>query len=171
MLRYAMHYGALLGLFWIFKYLFRIGAGFSDHIFIFLYYLLAVGTFLLFFVFSVKFVTSDPERHKGVLQCLLFVVLICFFASFFEAVIEYAHYTFIDPAYFSRMIAPLIDSIDGTRKLFPMSDTDFEQAKKINAAIFSNKITYIIMSFIRNIFLGIFLGLLLGFLLRPRKKV
>lgn len=169
--RYAMYYGALLGLFWVFRYTFQIigGAGVSDR-FLFLFYLLNIGTLLLIYMFYNKFRYADPDNPRGLLECLVFSVMMCFFASFLEGVLMYAHFQFIDPAYFSHMIEPVMRSLDSMSKPGMVSDADFEQSKQLTAVIFSSKITYIIIEFIKNILLGLFMGLLLHFLVNNMKK-
>ena len=162
MLRYAMYYGMILGLFWVFKYLFRIGAGFSDHIFIYVFYLLNVGTFLLIYIFTFKFKNSDPDHPKSILSCILFVTLICFFASFFESVIMYAHFQLIDPGYFLKMTTPMVEMVDS----LPYSP----QEKELVMGMVTSKPFYIISNFIGNTMLGLILGLLMGLLINTQKR-
>jgi len=162
MLRYAMYYGMILGLFWIFKYLFRIGAGFSDHIFIYVFYVLNVGTFLLIYIFTFRFKNSDPDHPKGILSCILFVTLICFFASFFESVIMYAHFQFIDPGYFLNMTTPAVEMVNN----LPYSPRE----KELMMSMVTSKPIYIIFNFIGNTILGLILGLLLGLLINTQKR-
>lgn len=162
MLRYAMHYGMILGLFWVFKYLFKIGSGFSDHIFIYVFYLLNVGTFLLVYIFTFKFKNADPERPKGILSCIIFVTLICFFVSFFESVIMYAHFQFIDPAYFEEMVSPVAKMVNDMP--YPPREKD------LMMGFVTNKPFYIFSNFIGNTFLGLILGLLMGLLINTQKR-
>ncbi|MBK5719490.1 DUF4199 domain-containing protein [Dysgonomonas sp. Marseille-P4677] len=162
LLKYAMHYGMILGVFWMVKYLFLIGSGFSDHVFIYVYYLLNVGTFLLIYIFTFKYKDADPESPKGILSCVLFVTLICFFASFFEAIVIYAHYKFIDPSYFTKMIIPVMNMIE---KMPNPSDQ-----KELLGKIFSSQPIYIISEFIKNTMLGLILGLLMGLLVNSTKS-
>ncbi|SBV95919.1 DUF4199 domain-containing protein [uncultured Dysgonomonas sp.] len=164
LLRYAMHYGAILGLFWMFKYMFKIGAGFSDHVFIYIFYLLNVGTFLLIYIFTFKYKASEPDKPKGIWSCVFFVVLICFFASFFEAVIMYAHYKFIDPGFFMKMTAPFIAMVDKMPNLQP-------DQKEIYLYIVTGKPLYIISEFIGNMILGVVLGFLMSFLVNSTSNM
>ncbi|MDR1881386.1 MAG: DUF4199 domain-containing protein [Prevotella sp.] len=157
LLGYAMHYGAFLGLFWMFKYLFKIGAGFSDHVFIYVFYLLNVGTFLLIYIFTFKYKESEPDKPKGLWSCVFFVLLICFFASFFEAAIMYAHYTFVNPGAFVKMSAPFIEMVN------KMPNLQAGQ-KEIFLYIVTGKPLYIISAFIGNMVLGVVLGFLMSFL-------
>ncbi len=157
LLKYAMHYGMILGIFWMIKYLFLIGAGFSDHVFIYIFYLLNVGTFLLVYIFAFKYRDIDPEKPKGILACALFVTLVCFFASFFESVVIYAHYKFIDPSYFAKMIAPVMSVIEN----LPNPPDQKEMLRNI----FSSQPIYIVSEFIKNTILGLILGLLMALML------
>lgn len=164
-----MHYGALLGLFWVFRYTFLIiaGTGASDR-FLFLFYLLNIGTLLIIYVFYNKFRTSDPEEPKNILQCLVFTVMMCFFASILEGALMYAHFSFIDPAYFSNMIEPFMRSIDNIPQM-GLPDAQFVATKQIMSVMYSSKITYIVIEFVKNLLLGLFMGLLLYFLVSVRK--
>ena len=162
LLRYAMYYGMILGAFWVFKYLFKIGAGFSDHIFIYVFYLLNVGTFLLVYIFTFKFKNSDPEKPKGILSCIAFVTLICFFASFFESVIVYAHFQFIDPSYFAEMSGPLMDMVNNMP--YP------PQQKELMLDLVTSKPFYLLSNFIGNTVLGFILGLFMGLLINTQNK-
>lgn len=166
-----MHYGLFLGLFWVFRYIFLIvgGAGISDR-FTFLFYLLNIGTLLLIYIFYYKYRNSNPDLPKGFLPSLLFTVLLCFYASFLEGVIMFAHFKFIDPAYFAEMIQPFLKSIESVPAYGFASDQDMAQAREMMTVIYSSKITYIILEFIRNIFLGIFLGIVLYFIIGANKK-
>lgn len=168
--KYAMHYGLLLGLFWIFRYMFLMigGAGVSDR-FIFLFYLLNIGTLLIIYMFYYKFKTEDPDKPKGAFECILFTVLMCFFASFWEGAMMYAHFEFIDPAYFSKMISPILNSIDNLPKM-GLTDQQFTETKPVLISVYSSKITYIIIEFIKNIFLGLFLSTILSFIVSPKRN-
>ena len=87
MIKYAMHYGAILGLFWIVKYLFIVVGGFAGDVFIYLSSLLSVGTFMLVYAFYFKYRDSDADRPNSIVKCILFVATMAFFASIFEGAI------------------------------------------------------------------------------------
>lgn len=161
MIKYAMHYGAILGLFWAFKYLFLIGAGFSDIMFIYIHAILGVVTFFLTYVFFFKYRDSEEGKPKNLLKCILFTATMGFFASIFEGAMMYLHYEIIDPLYFnSKKVEPfmhMINSIPNT-----MNAPNFEESKEILKSIFSNKAIYIFSDFIGNIFSMAFLGLIIG---------
>lgn len=158
LVKFAMHYGVWLGLFWVFKYLFLIGSGFSDHVFIYIYHLLNIGTFLLIYIFYYKYQETDKDKPKGLGQCIIFIVSTCFFASFFEGAIMYAHFKFIDPGFFVRLIHPYIVMIG---KL-PETSPEIGQLKKTYIAIFESRGIYILANFIRNITVGVFIALFVG---------
>ncbi|WP_165020421.1 DUF4199 domain-containing protein [Dysgonomonas sp. ZJ279] len=160
-INYAMHYGAILGLFWAFKYLVYVGASYWEH-FIYLYYLLNAGTFFLIYIFYFRYKESDTEKMKSALQCAVFTILACFFASFFEGAMIYLHYKFIDPGYFAQMIHPFTESIEQVKKMDMMSDEEFAESKKILYSIFNNRGTYILGKFIGNTFIGLIFGVLIG---------
>ncbi|MBB4037378.1 hypothetical protein GGR21_003295 [Dysgonomonas hofstadii] len=166
LLRYAMHYGMILGLFWAFKYLFRIGAGFSDHIFIYVFYLLNVGTFLMIYIFTFKFKNADPDNPRGILSCIAFVTLVCFFASFFESTMMYAHFKLIDPGYFYKMTEPMVEMVNNLS--FPPEEE--EPLRKFFMDLVTGKPLYIVSNFIGNTILGLILGLMMGLLINSQKK-
>lgn len=166
-----MHYGLLLGLFWVIRYAFLIvaGIGISDR-FAFIFYLLNIVTLLVVYIFYYKFKTADPDNPKNAWQCIAFTILMCFFASFLEGAVMYAHFQFIDPAYFTHLIQPFIKSIDATPKMGFISDAEFAEVKKIMVSIYSSKLTYIVFEFIKNVFLGLFLSVMLNFVVKVNKS-
>jgi hypothetical protein len=169
--RYAMHYGLLLGLFWVIRYAFLIvaGIGVSDR-FAFVFYLLNIVTLLIVYIFYYKFKSSDLDKPKSAWQCIGFTVLMCFFASFLEGAVMYAHFQFIDPAYFTHMIEPFLKSIDTTPRMAFISEAEFVEVKRMMVSIYSSKLTYIAFEFIKNIFLGFFLSLILNFVVKVNKS-
>lgn len=161
MLQYAMKCGAILGLYMIFRYIFLIIAGFSSDIFLFLYkYILIIGDFLIIYYFYYQYKYSDNKEPKGMGYCLLFTILMCFFASFFEGAIAYAHYQFIDPSYFREISRPVTELVESIPKKMPDYPKQYLDAMHGFA---TSKIVYIISLFISNIVMGLFLGLFIGF--------
>jgi hypothetical protein len=167
MVKYAMHYGAILGLFWMFKYIFYIIAEFKFHIigditsdiFLYLYYVLNLGTFALIYVFYFKYKFAERDKPKEMGHCLLFTMTLCFFASFFEGAIAYAHYSFINPDYFNQIAQPLLKMADSLPETFPGYP---QESIDVLHKIFSSKLYYVISLFMQNIIVGFFLGLILG---------
>lgn len=165
LIKESMHYGALLGLFLMFRYMFWIGAGFSDFLFIYFYYLLNIGTFLLVYIFYFKFKFKNAETSKPrtVIECSLFTIMMFFFASIFEGAIMYAHYQLIHPEFFmTKIVEPTLKAME----MFPFLVKD----KTIMENFLTGKSVYIISNFINNIFLGIFFALLMGFIAWNRTK-
>lgn len=169
MLQYATHCGAILGIFMIFRYLFLIIAGFTSDLFLFLYkYVLVIGDFLIIYFFYFKYKFLDKNDVKGMGNCLLFVILMCFFASFFEGAIAYAHYKFIDPVYYSKLIHPWAEMVNAIPKQIPNYPPD---ALAMLNTIFTSKFYHISLLFISNIIMGTFLGLFMGFFIKNDSKL
>lgn len=161
MIRFAMHAGAILGIFMIFRYLFLILASFTSDLFLFLYkYVLIVGDFLIIYYYYFKYKFQDKNDVKNMGQCLLFVILMCFFASFFEGAIAYAHYEFIDPSFYLKMIRPWMEMIDTIPQQIPNYPPE---AIVMLKAIFTSKLYHISLLFFSNVIMGFFLGLFMGF--------
>lgn len=154
--RYAMQYGLWLGAFWIFRYSFLIIAGFgiSDR-FKFIFYLMNIVTLLLMYIFFYKFKISDEDKPKGIVHCILFMMMMCFYASFLEGAIMYAHFKFIDPAYFANLVSQA---------------QGIYSSQNIPAVILSSKFTYIALEFIKNISMGLFVGIVLNFVIGTKKN-
>lgn len=169
--RYAMHYGLILGAFWVFRYLFLVVAeiGVSDR-FKFLYYLMNIVTLILMYSFYYKYKASDVEKPKGGIYCILFMIMMCFYASFLEGAIMYAHYKFIDPAFFSNLVSITISGVDSLSKTGLISEENYAQNREIMNAVYSSKITYIAGEFLKNMFLGLFLGIILNFVVSTKKN-
>lgn len=168
MAQYAMYYGVFLGLFWVLQYSLKAAAdaGFSDR-FKYLFYLLNAGTILLIYIFTLRYKDSDPNKNISFLRCVIFVVLMCFFASFFEGAAMYAHYKFIDPAYFDRVASQMINISDSLYD--KLGGVNAEAMKESARGMYSNKLFYVFANFAGNIFLGGFMGLIMGMLINMRK--
>lgn len=169
-LDYAMHYGALLGIFWIIKYCFFIGEHYWVH-FIYFYHLLNVVSPLLMYVFYLRYRADNLEIKHNIGQCVLFIVGISFFASLFESVIIYAHYAFINPDFFtsiSNMYTGMLDNMPVPEKFSAEQLISYNQSKEIVSTVFSSRITYLILNIINQLFIGLIFSLLIGFLTRNR---
>jgi len=161
-LKYAMQYGIYLGVFWALKYLVYIAVDVWVH-FIYLYYLMNVGTFLLIYIFYIKYINMDASKVNNKIRGFLFVVLLCFFASFIEAAMMYMHYQIIDPSYYASKIEPnLIKMIESVP--YP------PDVKASALVLASNSILTVISTFIGNVFLGIILGGPMAFLVKKNNQ-
>lgn len=157
--KYAMHYGIYLGAFWALKYLVYIASMTVWIHFIYLFYLMNVGTFLMIYIFYLKFINTDVSKVNNKFRGFLFVVLLCFFASFLEAAMIYFHFQVLDPSYYVSKIEPsLVKMIES----FPYPP----EVKSSALNLVSNNILYVISTFISNIFLGIILGTPLALLVK-----
>lgn len=150
-LKYAMHYGLFLGAFWAVKYLVHIASATIWIHFIYLYYLMNVGTFLLVYIFYIKYINFDTSEVNNKLRGFFFVVLLCFFASFLEGAMIYVHFQILDPSYYATQIEPyLVKMIES----FPYPP----EVKSSALDLAGNSILYVISTFTGNTFLGIVLG-------------
>lgn len=122
------------------------------------------------YTFYYKYKSSDTEKAKGGIYCILFMIMMCFYASFLEGAVMYAHFKFIDPAYFSNLASITITAVDNLPKTGLVSEANYAQTRETLIAIYSSKITYIVGEFLKNIFLGLFLGLVLNFVVSTKKN-
>lgn len=169
-LDYTMHYGALLGMFWVFKYCFFIGQTYWIH-FIYFFHLLNVVSPLLMYVFYLKYKSETQNQVHNIGKCILFVVAISFFGSLFESVIIYAHYAFIDPDLFANLSSKYVGAIENMpapANFDAEKIVAFDEAKGIVGEWFSGKLIYIILNVFNQVFLGLMFSPLIGLLTRNR---
>ena len=162
-----LHFGALLGLFWMFKYLFKIGEEYWKH-FIYFYFVLQIGTPLLLYFFYTKYL-QYKKISSSIGKALLFCIGTGFFASLFEDVMLFAHYGFINSAVLYDTIGELDKNfnIEQLQELYPnMSTTELSSLKESLMTIFTPKYVLIIILFANSIaqtiLCGLF-GLVIGF--------
>lgn len=161
--KYAMHFGIYLGAFWALKYLVYVASMMVWIHFIYLFYLMNVGTFLLIYIFYLKYINLDVSKVNNKFRGFIFVVLLCFFASFLEAATIYLHFQVIDPSYYVSKIEPSLVHMIET---FPYPP----EVKSSALNLVSNSILYVISTFIGNIFLGFILGAPLSLLVRKNNS-
>jgi hypothetical protein len=166
-----MNYGVILGAFWIFKYLFLIVSNalndwfpqnlFSDFLLYLHLYLLPIVTLSLYYVLLKRYRDRVRGGKIGYLHCLLFSVLLFFFAALIEAVIIYIHYKFIDPKYIyiheKGWLEMLLQSIFSREWLETQRDT-------------YGAIIVIISEIVKNIVIGFLLSLLYGIFVHNKKR-
>lgn len=105
-LQYIMHFGALLGLFWVVKYLFQIGEIYWKH-FIYFYFVLNIVSPLLMYFFYLNYLRLNPNIKHTILRCIGFLLGISVCALFFENAIIFARFTYLDTDTFYNMIIPV----------------------------------------------------------------
>lgn len=163
LLPYAMHAGIYLGLFWVFKYFFIIGANklpaltFVDGV-------LKVGTLFLLFYFLQKYRLRQDEGKMSYWHGVQFGVMLFFFASILEACIAYVHIAFIDPSY----ITNLYDNLYELAEQLPFSEKMIDQLKEQSLpSYFSYIFNNIILS---NVFIGFILSLIIVPFVKNKKE-
>jgi hypothetical protein len=161
MLNYAMHYGVALGFFWVFKYLFHIGATYYPSL-EFIYGSLGIGTFFFLYYLTARYRDKANAGKISYLQCVAFTVLLSFFGSLIEAVVSYLHYTVIDPSYVSSLNREMFEIM----KQMNFSTEFLKEADKISFG----PLYYTISQIIGNVFFGFIISLIYGFIITKKEK-
>ncbi len=156
LLEYTMYAGILLGLFWIFKYLFVILGGKHPGMNV-IGTTLSVGTPVLLYYLLVKYNVGWMNCKMRFGQGVQFTILLFFFASILEALVVYIHIQWIDPTY----IANLYDSMVEIAKTLEISRVI---VTRLAEQPLPNAFTYI---FNNVIMADVFIGLLLSLLIVP----
>lgn len=159
LVNYAMHYGVILGFFWVFKYLFHIGARYYPTLEV-IYAMLGMGTVFFLYYLTVRYRDRINDGHITYLQSVSFATLLCFFASLIEAVVSYLHYTVIDPAYISSINAQAIETLKQLNLLG-------ENIEEIDRLSFS-PLYYTVSQIIGNVLIGLILSLLYGVIISKK---
>lgn len=171
MLKYAMNYGLILGAFWVFKYLFFI-AGISlretssylaDTLMYLCLYLLPVITLTLSYVLVKRFRDNVLGGTINYIQCILFGMLLFFFAALIEAVAIYIHFKFIvDHQYLITRDKSWLEVVLQT--LFSKEWLKSQQETY-------GTIIILISEIIKNVLIGFFLSSVYGiFVIRKKKE-
>lgn len=124
LMNYAMNSGLILGIFWIFKYLFVIGATQFPFLAI-LQSLLSIGTPLILLYFIVKYKNQIEGSRIGFWHGVQFSILLFFYASLIEAIIVMIHVLWIDPNYISNTFENIISIAES----LPIDKNAIEQVK------------------------------------------
>lgn len=149
-----MQAGFGLGGFWVFKYLFVIGATKYPS-------LQFVNGFLLFFTpllllfYLVQYKNRKADNKLKYWEGVKLGITLFFFAAIIESVIIFFHVTSIDPAYISRVMEETIEMA----KSLDLSEPFMEELHKQSSL---SPFTYIIRQIMSNTFIGLLLSLLLS---------
>lgn len=174
MFQSILHYGALLGLFWMFKYLFKIGEEYWEH-FIYFYSVLQIGTPLLMYFFYMKYLQYS-QKKSTIWKCILFCVGIGFCASIFEDAMIYAHYGFINSSVLYDMIGQIngVLNMDLMQQLFPTKSlTEVEDIRQSMLDIYTPKFVLVVLLFSNSFaqtLLSLIFGLVIGIFLPSNIK-
>lgn len=161
-LNYAMHYGVALGFFWAFKYIFLIGSTYYPSL-SFVYVVLNIGTFFLMYYLTARYRDRANGGKISYSHCVLFTVLLCFFASLIEAVVTYFHYTVIDPTYISSVVK---ESIGLMKNKLEFPKEFISQAEHMSFS----PLFYTISQIISDVILGFIVSLVYGFIITKNDK-
>lgn len=155
---FAMQAGFGLGGFWVFKYLFIMGAvkypalGFVNGFLIFL-------TPLLLLFYTVNYKNSKSDNTLKYWEGVKFGVILFFFASIIESVIVLLHVVKIDPAYISKANQELIDT---TQLLVQSYNFDSSIVDEIKKQTSLSPAIYVFRWIMNNVFLGFILSLIIS---------
>lgn len=153
LINYAMRCGLYLGAFWVVKYLFLIGSfqipalGAVEIVF-------RLGTPLLLFYFLVKYRTQVLDNNLGYWHGVQFSIMLFFFAAVLEAVVIFAHTTWIDPSYISGIYANMLT-------LAKELGMNGKMAEVLQSQRLPSPISYTFSNMMSDVFLGLILGLIL----------
>lgn len=158
----AAHYAIYLGIFWIFKYLFLMGAEYND-LYLYIYNLLNIGTPILFYALACVYRDKRLGGKISFGKIIAFAVFLFLFASFLEAVVITINIIIVNPSYLSN----LEEQVYLFYEKLGMTD-QFLNFLKYNFKI--DTISFIVYQTISNVFLGLILSLLLGYFISFKKS-
>lgn len=157
----ASHYAIYLGIFWIFKYLFLMGAEYND-LYLYIYNLLNIGTPILFYALACVY---RDKRLGGTIsfgKVVAFATLLFLFASFLEAVAIAINVIIVNPGYLTN----LEEQVYLFYEKIGMSD---QFLAFIDNSLKIDTITFIVSQVFTNVVIGLILSLLLGYLISRKK--
>lgn len=154
LVNFAMNGGLVVGVFWVIKYFFVIGA--TRYPFLgYINTLLSIGTPLLLFYFLVRYKNFAAEQDKiSFWHGIQFSVTLFFFASFLEAIIVIVHIIWIDPAYLSR-------TYEHTLVMIESMSVDQHIINRLKEQPVPTPFSYTIGLIMGNLLIGVFLSLFL----------
>lgn len=155
-LNYTMHTGLILGLFWVFKYLFVI-TGALHPLLSFTSTLLSFGTPLLLFYFLVKYNREGTNGEMRFGEGVQFSILLFFFASLLESLMVLLHVKWIDPLYIGGIYEAMME-------MASQMAIGKELAVQLADQPLPGAVTYV---FSNVIMADVFLGLILSLLIVP----
>ena len=153
MISFAMQAGFGLGGFWIFKYLFIIGASQYPS-------LNYVNSFLSFFTpllllfYLIRFKNVNTDNKLKYWSGVKLGIMLFFFASIIESVIVIMHIAWIDPSYISIVNEQTIE----VAQALNFNDTMMDELKRQSSF---SPLLYAFRQILSNVFIGFILSILL----------
>lgn len=110
---YIMHYGALLGVFWMIKYLFTFGED-SSVFFVMIFQLLNILTPILLYIFYMNYLKANPTLIPTMWKCIVFILGVSFLGAIFESALIFFRFAFWSPdsPAFAKMIEMIHDYVN-----------------------------------------------------------
>ena len=149
-----MQAGFGLGGFWVFKYLFIMGATKYPA-------LEFVNGFLIFFTpllllfYLIQYKNLKPDSTLKYWEGVRFGITLFFFASVIESVMVFIHVTTIDPSYISRVTEQTIEMAQA----LDFNDSMMDELKRQSSF---SPVIYIFRQIMSNVFIGFILSLILS---------
>lgn len=165
MLKYAMNYGIILGLFWFIKYIFLISSAFFVH-FIYVYHLLSIGTLILYYVLLTRYRDKGLDGYISYAQSIIFSFFLFLFAGMIESVLVYLHIAIIDTSFIAEQGRTLTEVILEFFRQIGLAATSIQGVK--GQPIPSNAF-YVADTIFTNSLIGFCLSLIYGIFVRRKK--
>lgn len=159
----ASNYALVLGGFWVFKYLFVIGAEYSE-LSKWMANILAVGTVFVLYILLCRYRDVKLGGKITYGQSILFTLLLFFFASLIEAVVISIHLFLISP----ELVVAQNEQIYNVVKEF---NFPAESMQTLDYLFSLGPLYYVINYIVTNVFIGFFLSLIFGFIVSRQKKL
>lgn len=160
LMQFSMQYGFVLGIFWLFKYVFFIVFDVFDQLW-YIYNILNIGTLLLYYVLVNRYRERVLGGVMSYVQCILFSTLLFFFASLIESILMYIHIAIINPGFLSQHGRIAIHIIEELWREFTAPTHSINVAKPLQLAsnaeyIINNIYVSTLYGFLLSLFYGIF---------------
>lgn len=161
LINYSMHYGVVLGLFWVFKYLFAIGGAYYDGL-MYIYSFLGVGTCIIIPYLTTRYRDKANGGKISYFECIKYTLFLCFFGSLIEAVVAYLYFAEINPGFIASL-----------------NKTVFEwmQILKVNSHVVrfiqdyaSGPVSWVVLQVAFNLLIGLCIALIYGIFISNQEK-
>ncbi|MCC8199866.1 MAG: DUF4199 domain-containing protein [Tannerellaceae bacterium] len=144
----AMSYGLLLGLFWVFKYVFFILGYTSSSFFLLFYQALAPVTFILAYIFTRRY-RMDIGGKISFFHAWQFGILLYLFAGIIVSLEQFVFYRFLAPPDF------IANSLQATVEMLKQADLGPKMVETIERMDVPTPISMAMMGILNNTFYGI----------------
>lgn len=164
----AMNYAIPLGLFWIFRYLFVILGDYSE-LSKFVVTVLTIFTPIILYIILCRYRDTDKEGDIDYGDCVLFSLLLFFFATVLETFVMVLHFYIINP-----QTMMLVNSEKAMMAAFELvasyQNTNLEALEQTKEMMTNVPRLLMISNLFSNIFTGLIFGSILGYFVSKNKS-